>query len=84
MRKVAVAVGRVLGLFLIGRAAAELFVLDMSDPATYRDARAGQAWSAYSWSTADRVWWQPSPSPWPLLRRRSSRRAQTVQRDQPE
>jgi hypothetical protein len=37
MRKAAAAVGLVLGLFLIVRAVAEPFVIDLSDPATYRN-----------------------------------------------
>jgi len=37
MRKAAVVVGLVLGLYLIVRAVAEPFVIDMSDPATYRN-----------------------------------------------
>ena len=36
MRKAAVALGVALGLFLIIRAVAEPFVIDLSDPATYR------------------------------------------------
>jgi hypothetical protein len=41
MRKAAIAVGLAVGLFLIVRAAAEPFVIDMSDPATYRNDRGG-------------------------------------------
>lgn len=37
MRKAAVALGLALGGFLIVRAVAEPFVVDLSDPATYRD-----------------------------------------------
>jgi hypothetical protein len=37
MKKVALALGVVLGLYLIGRAVVEPFAIDMSDPATYRD-----------------------------------------------
>jgi hypothetical protein len=37
MRKAASVVGIVLGLYLIVRAIAEPFVIDMSDPATYRN-----------------------------------------------
>jgi hypothetical protein len=37
MRKAAGIVGLALGLFFIVRAAAEPFVIDMSDPATYRN-----------------------------------------------
>lgn len=37
MRKAAVAVGLAVGLYLIVRAVAELFVIDLSDPATYQN-----------------------------------------------
>jgi hypothetical protein len=37
MRKAASVVGLVLGLYLMVRAIAEPFVIDMSDPATYRN-----------------------------------------------
>jgi hypothetical protein len=37
MRKAATVVGLVLGLYLVVRAVAEPFVIDMSDPATYRN-----------------------------------------------
>jgi hypothetical protein len=37
MRKAAAGVGLVLGLYLIVRAVAEPFVIDVSDPATYRN-----------------------------------------------
>jgi len=37
MRKAAVVVSLALGLYLIVRAVAEPFVIDMSDPATYRN-----------------------------------------------
>ena len=37
MRRAAAAVGLVLGLYLIVRAVAEPFVIDLSDPATYRN-----------------------------------------------
>jgi hypothetical protein len=37
MRKVAWGIGLVLGLFFLVRAIAELVVIDLSDPATYRD-----------------------------------------------
>ena len=36
MRKVLLAVGFVLGVYLIGRAIVELFVIDYGDPASYR------------------------------------------------
>jgi hypothetical protein len=37
MKKVLIAVGIVFGLFLTGRAVAELFVLHWGDPASYRN-----------------------------------------------
>ena len=37
MLKVARIVGVVVGFYLVGRAIAEPFLIDMSDPATYRD-----------------------------------------------
>jgi hypothetical protein len=37
MRKAASVVGLVLGLYLIVRAVAEPFLIDLSDPATYRN-----------------------------------------------
>jgi len=37
MRKAAVVVSLALGLYLVVRAIAEPFVIDMSDPATYRN-----------------------------------------------
>jgi len=37
MRRAAVVVGLAVGLYLIGRAVAEPLVIDLSDPATYRD-----------------------------------------------
>ena len=37
MRHVARVIGVVVGLYLVGRAIVEPFLIDMSDPATYRD-----------------------------------------------
>jgi hypothetical protein len=37
MRSIARIVGAVIGLYLVGRAVVEPFLIDMSDPATYRD-----------------------------------------------
>jgi hypothetical protein len=37
MKKILVFVGLVLGVYLIGRAVAEPFVIDLTDPATYRN-----------------------------------------------
>jgi hypothetical protein len=53
MRKAAIAVGLGLGLFFVVRAVAEPFVIDVSDPATYRNDWADPACSASSWCTAD-------------------------------
>lgn len=83
MRKAAVAVGLALGLYLIGRAVAEPFVIDMSDPATYQDA-----WGGPSLAGVLLVHCGPGvvaavAIAMALLRRRSSKRAQSVQRDQP-
>jgi hypothetical protein len=36
MKKVLLGLGLVLGVYLIGRAVAEPFVIDLTDPATYR------------------------------------------------
>jgi hypothetical protein len=84
MRKAAVAVGLALGLYLIVRAAAEPFVIDLSDPATYQHDWGGPSLvgvllvhcgpgmvAAIAIATA-------------LLRRRSSRHAQTTHEIQPE
>jgi hypothetical protein len=56
MRKAATFLGLALGVYLIVRAAAEPFVIDMSNPATYRNDWGGQACSASSWFTADQAW----------------------------
>lgn len=37
MRRALLIAGYVIGLYLVGRAIAEPFVIDMTDPATYRD-----------------------------------------------
>lgn len=37
LRRVAAVLGVILGLYLIGRAIAEPFVTDLSDPSAYRD-----------------------------------------------
>jgi hypothetical protein len=83
MRKVLIAVGLALGLYLIVRAVAEPFVVDMSDPATYRNDWGGPSLlgvllvhcgpglvAAVAIATA-------------LIRRRSSRHAQSARRGRP-
>jgi hypothetical protein len=37
VRRIAWLAGLILGLYLVGRAVAEIFVIDASDPATYRN-----------------------------------------------
>jgi hypothetical protein len=37
VRRLLTVLGFVVGLYLVGRAAAEPFVIDMSDPSTYRE-----------------------------------------------
>ena len=83
MRKAAVAVGVALGLYLIIRAVAEPFVIDMSEPATYRND-----WGGPSLFGVLLVHCGPGvvaavAIAMALRRRSSSRRAQTLQRDQP-
>ena len=83
MRKAAVAVGLALGLYLIIRAVAEPFVIDMSEPATYRND-----WGGPSLFGVLLVHCGPGvvaavAIAMALLRRSSSRRAQTLQRDRP-
>jgi hypothetical protein len=62
VRKAVAALGFALGLFLVIRAVAEPFVIDLSDPATYRNDWGGPSLLGSCWFTADRAWWQPSPS----------------------
>jgi hypothetical protein len=83
MRKAAIAVGLGLGLFLILRAAAEPFVIDLSDSATYRND-----WGGPSLLGVLLVHCGPGviaavAIAMVLIRRRSSGRAQTEQRGQP-
>jgi hypothetical protein len=83
LRKTAIAVGLVLGLFFIVRAIAEPFVIDMSDPSTYRND-----WGGPSLLGVLLVHCGPGVVAAVgiavvLIRRRSSRRAQTKQRAQP-
>ena len=47
MRRALMIVGFMLGLYLVARAIAEPFVIDVTDPATYRDTgRPQAAWRA--------------------------------------
>jgi hypothetical protein len=83
MRKAASAVGLALGLYLIVRAVAEPFVIDMSDPATYRND-----WGGPSLFGVLLVHCGPGviaavAIAMVLIRRRFSRRAQSEQRGQP-
>jgi hypothetical protein len=83
MRKAAIAVGLGLGLFLILRAAAEPFVIDLSDSATYRND-----WGGPSLLGVLLVHCGPGviaavAIAMVLIRRRSSGRAQTEQCGQP-
>jgi hypothetical protein len=83
MRKAASVLGLVLGLFLIVRAVAEPFVIDMSDPATYRND-----WGGPSLLGVLLVHCGPGVIAaivitMVLIRRRSARRAQREQPGQP-
>jgi hypothetical protein len=76
-------VGLALGLYLIIRAVAEPFVIDMSEPATYRND-----WGGPSLLGVLLVHCGPGvvaavAIAMALRRRSSSRRAQTLPRDQP-
>lgn len=75
MKKIAMIVGMVVGLYLVGRAIAEPFVIDVTDPATYRED-----WGGPSLLGVLAVHCGPgivagAVMVWALLRRRSSRRA---------
>jgi hypothetical protein len=83
MRKAAIAVGLSLGLFFIVRAVAEPFVIDLSDPASYRND-----WGGPSLLGVLLVHCGPGAVAavviaMVLIRRRSSRRAETGQRGGP-
>jgi hypothetical protein len=83
MRKVAIAVGLAVGLFFIVRAVAEPFVIDMSDPASYRND-----WGGPSLFGVLLVHCGPGviaavAIAVVLVRRRSSRRAQAEQHGPP-
>jgi hypothetical protein len=83
MKRAAIGVGLVLGLYLVVRAVAEPFVIDMSDPATYQDD-----WGGPSLFGVLLVHCGPGvvaavAIAVALMRRRSLRRTQTRQRLQP-
>jgi hypothetical protein len=58
VRRIVTVVVVVLGLYLVARAISEPFVIDMSDPATYRDDWAGRAWRAFLPFIADPGCWR--------------------------
>lgn len=75
MKKIATIVGVVVGLYFVGRAIAEPFVIDVTDPATYRDD-----WGGPSLFGVLAVHCGPgliagAMMVWALLRGRSSRQA---------
>lgn len=83
MRKAVIVVGLAIGLYLIVRAVAEPFVIDMSDPATYRND-----WGGPSLFGVLLVHCGPGVvaavvMAMALIRHRSSRRARTGTRAQP-
>jgi hypothetical protein len=83
MRKAAIAVGLGLGLFFIVRAVAEPFVIDVSDPATYRNDWGGPSLLGVLLVHCGPGVMAAVAIAMVLIRRRSSGRAQTEQRGQP-
>jgi hypothetical protein len=83
MRKAAIAVGLALGLFFIVRAVAEPFVIDMSDPATYRDDWGGPSLLGVLLVHCGPGLLAAAAIAMVLIRRRSSGRPQTEQRGRP-
>ena len=83
MRKTAIAVGLALGLFLIVRAVAEPFVIDMSDPATYRNDWGGPSLLGVLLVHCGPGVLAAIGIAMALIRRRSSGRPQTEQPGQP-
>jgi hypothetical protein len=76
MRKAAAVVGLVLGLYLIVRAIAEPFVIDLSDPATYRNDWGGPSLAGVLLVHCGPGLVAAAAIAAALRRRRSSRRAQ--------
>lgn len=75
MKKIATTIGVVVGLYFVGRAIAEPFVIDVTDPATYRED-----WGGPSLFGVLAVHCGPglvagAVMIWALFRRRSSREA---------
>jgi hypothetical protein len=83
MRKTAIAVGLALGLFFIVRAVAEPFVIDMSDPATYRNDWGGPSLFGVLLVHCGPGVLAAIAIAMALIRRRSSGRPQTGQPGQP-
>jgi hypothetical protein len=83
MRKAAVAVGLAVGLYLIVRAVAELFVIDLSDPATYRDNWGGPSLIGVLLVHSGPGVVAAIAIAIALIRRRSSRHAQRKQPSRP-
>ena len=83
MRKAASAVGLAIGLYLIVRAIAEPFVINMSDPATYRNDWGGPSLVGVLLVHCGPGLVAAVIIAVVLVRRRSSRRAQREQRGQP-
>jgi hypothetical protein len=83
MRKAAVAVGLAVGLYLIVRAVAEPFVIDLSDPATYRDDWGGPGLLGVLLVHSGPGVVAAIAIAIALIRRRSSRRGQRRQPRQP-
>jgi hypothetical protein len=83
MRKTAIVVGLALGLFFIVRAVAEPFVIDMSDPATYRNDWGGPGLLGVLLVHCGPGVLAAVAIALVLVRRRSSGRPQTEQRGQP-
>jgi hypothetical protein len=83
MRKTAIAVGLALGLFFIVRAVAEPFVIDRSDPATYRNDWGGPSLLGVLLVHCGPGVLAAIAIAMVLIRRRPSGRPQTEQRGQP-
>jgi hypothetical protein len=83
MRKTAIVVGLALGLFFIVRAVAEPFVIDMSDPVTYRNDWGGPGLLGVLLVHCGPGVLAAVAIALVLVRRRSSGRPQTEQRGQP-
>jgi hypothetical protein len=83
MKRAAIGVGLVLGLYLIVRAVAEPFVIDMSDPATYQDDWGGPSLFGVLLVHCGPGVVAAAAIAVALMRRRSLRRIQTRQRLQP-